>query len=121
MILSRRSFLKVAGLTVVAAASASMFTGCGITSTTPIELVAETGSTNEFSAHVAEIGKKKLIVWPGDAKGDYLKGYLPSYLAQKGLKGFEVVKYEYKTKKDANGKDYNCLEVTVKAAAKKSN
>ena len=30
MILSRRSFLKVAGLTVVAAASASMFTGCGV-------------------------------------------------------------------------------------------
>ena len=32
MILSRRSFLKMAGLTVVAAASASMFTGCGVTS-----------------------------------------------------------------------------------------
>ena len=31
MILSRRSFLKVAGLTVVAAASASMFTGCSTT------------------------------------------------------------------------------------------
>ena len=61
MILSRRSFLKVAGLTVVAAASASMFTGCGITSTTPIELVAETGSAKEFSEHVAEIGKKKLV------------------------------------------------------------
>ena len=29
MILSRRSFLKMAGLTVVAAAGASMFTGCG--------------------------------------------------------------------------------------------
>ena len=29
MILSRRSFLKLAGLTTVAAASASMFTGCG--------------------------------------------------------------------------------------------
>ncbi len=28
MILSRRSFLKMAGLTVVAAAGASMFTGC---------------------------------------------------------------------------------------------
>ena len=116
MILSRRSFLKVAGLTVVAAASASMFTGCGITSTTPIVLVAETDSTNEFSAHVAEINKNKLIVWPGDAKGDYLKGYLPSYLAQKGLKNFEVVKYEYMTKKDANNKDYKCLEVTVKSA-----
>ena len=36
MILSRRSFLKMAGLTVVAAASASMFTGCGAFSTTPI-------------------------------------------------------------------------------------
>ena len=116
MILSRRSFLKVAGLTVVAAAGASMFTGCGAFSTTPIELVAETGSTKEFSAHVAEIGKNKLIVWPGDAKGDYLKGYLPSYLAQNGLKNFEIVKYEYKTETDANGKASKYLEVTVKAA-----
>ena len=30
MILSRRSFLKLAGLTTVAAASASMFTGCNV-------------------------------------------------------------------------------------------
>lgn len=116
MTLSRRSFLKVAGLTVVAAASASMFTGCGITSTTPIELVAETGSAKDFSDHVAEIGKKKLVVWPADAKDDFLKGYLPSYLAKNGLKNFAVVKYEYKTKTDANGKNYKCLEVTVKAA-----
>ena len=29
MNISRRSFLKLAGLTTVAAASASMFTGCG--------------------------------------------------------------------------------------------
>ena len=35
MILSRRSFLKMAGLTVVAAAGASMFTGCGLTTFTP--------------------------------------------------------------------------------------
>ena len=40
MILSRRSFLKLAGLTTVAAASASMFTGCGAFSTTPIKVVA---------------------------------------------------------------------------------
>ncbi len=116
MTLSRRSFLKVAGLTVVAAASASMFTGCGITSTTPIELVAKTGSTNEFSAHVAEIGKKKLVVWPADAKDDFLKGYLPSYLTKNGLKNFKVVNYAYKTKKDKNNKDYKYLEVTVEAA-----
>lgn len=118
MTLSRRSFLKVAGLTVVAAASASMFTGCGVTSTTPIKLVAESNSAEDFSKHVAEIAKKKLVVWPGDAKADYLKGYLPSYLATNGLKNFEVVKYEYKTEKDANGKDYKCLEVTVKASTK---
>ena len=48
MILSRRSFLKMAGLTVVAAAGASMFTGCGAFSTTPIKVVAAKNSTKEF-------------------------------------------------------------------------
>jgi len=115
MILSRRSFLKMAGLTVVAAAGASMFTGCGAFSTTPIKVVAAKDSTKEFQAAVAELNKKKLVVWPADANGDYLKGYLPNYLAANGLKDFEVVKYEYMTKKDANGKDYNCLEVIVKS------
>ena len=115
MILSRRSFLKLAGLTTVAAAGASMFTGCGAFSTTPIKVVAAKDSTKEFQAAVAELNKKKLVVWPADANGDYLKGYLSNYLVANGLKDFEVVKYEYKTKKDANGKDYNCLEVIVKS------
>lgn len=52
MILSRRSFLKLAGLTAVAAASASMFTGCGAFSTTPIKVVAakdaETGKEYKY-------------------------------------------------------------------------
>ena len=117
MILSRRSFLKMAGLTVVAAAGASMFTGCGAFSTTPIKVVPAADSSEEFKTTVAELNKKKLIVWPGDAKGDYLKGYLPSYLAQKGLKNFEVVKYEYRNTKDANDKDYHDLEVIVKSTA----
>ena len=116
MTLSRRSFLKVAGLTVVAAASASMFTGCGITSTTPIKLVADTSSSDDFKNQVTAVGKKKLVVWPADAKDDFLKGYLPSYLAKNGLKNFEIVKYEYKTETDANGKGSKYLEVTVKAA-----
>lgn len=115
MILSRRSFLKLAGLTTVAAASASMFTGCGAFSTTPITVVAVAGSTKDFTDAVAELNKKKLVVWPADANGDYLKGYLSNYLAANGLKDSEVVKYEYMTKKDANGKDYNCLEVIVKS------
>ena len=75
MILSRRSFLKMAGLTVVAAAGASMFTGCGAFSTTPIKVVAAKDSTKEFQAAVAELNKKKLVVWPADANGAYLKGY----------------------------------------------
>ena len=42
MILSRRSFLKVAGLSAVAVAGASMFTGCGSNVfTTPVEFVAD--------------------------------------------------------------------------------
>ena len=116
MTLSRRSFLKVAGLTVVAAASASMFTGCGVTSTTPIKLVADTSTDEAFKNQVTAVGKKKLVVWPGDAKDDYLKGYLPSYLSKNGLKNFEIVNYAYKTEKDKNNKDYKYLEVTVKAA-----
>lgn len=118
MILSRRSFLKMAGLTVVAAAGASMFTGCGLFSTTPITVVAAEGSTDEFKAAVEKLNKDKPFVYPANMDGNYLKSYLPSHLATKGLKDFEVVKYEYKTKKDANGKDYNYLEVTVKSTAK---
>ena len=49
MILSRRSFLKMAGLTGVAAAGASMFTGCGAFSTTPIKVVAAKDSTKAVS------------------------------------------------------------------------
>ena len=119
MILSRRSFLKMAGLTVVAAAGASMFTGCGAFSTTPIKVVAVAGSTKDFTDAVAELNKKKLVVWPADANGDYLKGYLPNYLAANGLSNFAVEKAEYKTAKDTEtGKESKYLEVTVKSTAK---
>ena len=119
MILSRRSFLKLAGLTTVAAAGASMFTGCGLFSTTPITVVAAEGSTDEFKAAVAELNKKKLVVWPADANGAYLNSFLMSNLAANGLSGFAVEKADYKTAKDAEtGKEYKYLEVTVKSTAK---
>ena len=119
MILSRRSFLKMAGLTVVAAAGASMFTGCGLFSTTPITVVAAEGSTDEFKATVAELNKKKLVVWPADANGAYLNSFLMSNLTANGLSNFAVEKAEYKTAKDAEtGKEYKYLEVTVKSTAK---
>lgn len=119
MILSRRSFLKLAGLTTVAAASASMFTGCGAFSTTPIKVVAATGSSPEFVAAVAELNKKKLVVWPADANGAYLNSFLMSNLTANGLSNFAVEKADYKTVKDAEtGKDSKYLEVTVKSTAK---
>lgn len=58
MILSRRSFLKVAGLSAVAVAGASMFTGCGNNNflTTPVEYVA--GDKEEVTADaVAALNK----------------------------------------------------------------
>ena len=119
MILSRRSFLKLAGLTTVAAASASMFTGCGAFSTTPIKVVAAKDSTKEFQAAVAELNKKKLVVWPADANGAYLNSFLMTNLAANGLSYFAVEKAEYKTAKDTEtGKEYKYLEVTVKSTAK---
>lgn len=119
MILSRRSFLKLAGLTTVAAAGASMFTGCGAFSTTPIKVVAAKDSTQEFQAAVAELNKKKLVVWPADANGAYLNSFLMTNLTANGLSNFAVEKAEYKTVKDEKtGKESKYLEVTVKSTAK---
>lgn len=49
MILSRRSFLKVAGLSAVAVAGASMFTGCNATSLfmTPVVYSCTDGKVDE--------------------------------------------------------------------------
>lgn len=119
MILSRRSFLKLAGLTTVAAASASMFTGCGAFSTTPIKVVAAKDSTKEFQAAVTKLNEKKLVVWPADANGAYLNSFLMTNLTANGLSNFAVKKAEYKTATDAEtGKEYKYLEVTVKSTAK---
>lgn len=119
MILSRRSFLKMAGLTVVAAAGASMFTGCGAFSTTPIKVVAAKDSTKEFQATVTKLNEKKLVVWPADANGAYLNSFLMSNLTANGLSNFAVEKAEYKTVKDEKtGKESKYLEVTVKSTAK---
>jgi Tat pathway signal sequence domain protein len=119
MILSRRSFLKMAGLTTVAAAGASMFTGCGAFSTTPIKVVAAKDSTKEFQAAVTKLNEKKLVVWPADANGAYLNSFLMSNLTANGLSNFAVEKAEYKTVKDEKtGKESKYLEVTVKSTAK---
>lgn len=66
MILSRRSFLKVAGLSVVAVAGASMFTGCGSNVlTTPVEFVADTtaAADNTVTAVVEALNKDKTLTF----------------------------------------------------------
>lgn len=116
MILSRRSFLKLAGLTTVAAAGASMFTGCGAFSTTPIKVVAAKDSTKEFQAAVTKLNEKKLVVWPADANGAYLNSFLMTNLTANGLSYFAVEKADYKTATDTEtGKEYKYLEVIVKS------
>ena len=114
MTLSRRSFLKIVGLTAVSVAGASMFTGCNIFSTTPITLVADKGSTDAFKKQVEDANAKKPFVYPADSSENYLKGYLGTHLSFIGLKDFEVVSFEYK--KDA--KDNKFLEVIVKSTKK---
>ncbi|RJW78101.1 twin-arginine translocation signal domain-containing protein [Faecalibacterium sp. AF10-46] len=44
MNISRRSFLKMAGLTTVAAAGAAMFTGCSLYTTVKMEIASADGS-----------------------------------------------------------------------------
>lgn len=48
MTLSRRSFLKVAGLTVVAAAGASMFTGCSGQLLLPVQFTSDALNTEQI-------------------------------------------------------------------------
>lgn len=114
MTLSRRSFLKVAGLTVVAAAGASMFTGCSL-SAAPMKLVADKDASDEVKAAVEKMNELDLIVWPSDAKGAYLDSYLKSYLATANKTGtaLTVVSSEYKTE-TVDGKEVTTLYVTVK-------
>ena len=59
MILSRRSFLKVAGLSAVAVAGASMFTGCGNNNllTTPVEYVA--GDAKKVTEEIVNVLENK--------------------------------------------------------------
>lgn len=55
MNISRRSFLKMAGLTTVAAAGAAMFTGCSLYTTVKMQIVSTDGTVAENV--LAEINK----------------------------------------------------------------
>lgn len=114
MILSRRSFLKLAGLTTVAAASASMFTGCGSLKPVTIVYIYE-GSDSTIQTKVENLNKDKTTYIPLMSGTDYAKGFVSSYLKNTGL---VVDTAEGKTtyKVATEGENKGKLVIYVKAA-----
>lgn len=129
MILSRRSFLKVAGLSAVAVAGASMFTGCNANNffTTPVEFVADAVDADDdtVKAVVEALNKNNTvtsILGHSDLHNqkDQDKKYFTKQLSRlakadkdTGYDKVVVVSTEMGTKKDDKGNDYYCLKVTI--------
>ena len=120
MILSRRSFLKVAGLSAVAVAGASMCTGCNANNflTTPVEYVAgdtqkvttdAVASLNKNNAATSVLGHSDLHNRDMEKEKKYFNDLIT------GLKYTDVeVKDVKMTEKLKDGKfDHYYLEVTI--------
>lgn len=120
MILSRRSFLKVAGLSAVAVAGASMFTGCNANNffTTPVKYVAGDAAKVTIDA-VAALNKNNAatsVLGHSDLHNTYMeneKKYFNKLISDLKITGVKVKDVEMVTEKDENGKDYWCLKVTL--------
>jgi len=116
MNISRRSFLKLAGLTTVAAASASMFTGCGSLKPVTIVYIYE-GPDSTIQTKVENLNKDKTKTTyiPFMSSTDYAKGFVSSYLKGTGL---VVDTDEGKTtyKVATEGENKGKLVIYVKAA-----
>ena len=121
MILSRRSCLKMAGLTTVAAASASMFTGCGSLKPVTIVYIYE-GNDDKIKETVKKLNadKSKTTYIPLMSGTDYAKGFVGSYLKGTGL---DVDTAEGKTtyKIATDGENKGKLVIYVKPATASSN
>ena len=119
MILSRRSFLKVAGLSAVAVASASMFTGCGSNFfTTPVKYVAGDAEKVTTDAVAALNSNKSAtsVLGHSDLHNSDMekeKKYFTNLIAGLKITGVKVEDVVMGTEKDENGKDYWCLKVTL--------
>lgn len=133
MILSRRSFLKVAGLSAVAVAGASMFTGCNANNflTTPVEFVADAADANDdtVKAVVKALNDNKTatsILGHSDLHNqkDQDKKHFTDLIAKlaksdekagksTGYDKVVVVSTEVAQKKDEKGNDYYYVKVTI--------
>ena len=120
MILSRRSFLKVAGLSAVAVAGASMFTGCNANNffTTPVKYVSGDDETVTKDA-VAALNKNNAatsVLGHSDLHNTYMekeKEYFTNLLTGLKYTDVKVEKVEMTKETDKNNKDYWCLTVTL--------
>lgn len=123
MILSRRSFLKVAGLSAVAVAGASMFTGCNANNflTTPVVYVAgdknkvttdAVKALNENKAATSVLGHSDLH----NTNMESEKKYFNSLITGLKVTGVEVEKVTMVWNED---KKYWNLEVTIIKKAEK--
>ncbi len=118
MTLSRRSFLKVAGLTAVSIAGASMFTGCSAFTFTPVEFVAASvgDSLDEnVKAFLAAVENKKVQLWPGDAYKNAEK-CKDNLLFQMKLYGIDTSKIEFTTVTYVEATEDKAAYVEVKVA-----
>ena len=119
MILSRRSFLKVAGLSAVAVAGASMFTGCSNNFlTTPVKYVAgdaekvttdAVDALNKNNAATSVLGHSDLH----NSNMENEKKYFNALITGLKYTDVKVEKVEMTKEKDKNNKDYWCLKVTL--------
>lgn len=117
MILSRRSFLKVAGLSAVAVASASMFTGCGVNNlfTTSVVYSAQEGSgiTEDVIKKLNENKTANAILGHSDLHHDDTERankinaqlITAAKLGLKEAEGLEVASSKIVKKTDKDGKD----------------
>ncbi len=117
MILSRRSFLKVAGLSAVAVAGASMFTGCGVNNlfTTSVVYSAQEGSdiTEDVIKKLNENKTANAILGHSDLHHDDTERankinaqlITAAKLGLKEAEGLEVASSKIVKKTDKDGKD----------------
>ena len=91
MNISRRSFLKMAGLTTVAAAGAAMFTGCSLYTTVQMEIASTDGTV---AADVLTNINKELpkVTIPSFVKE--IKGALKKTVNDALQKAFKEAKYD---------------------------
>ena len=115
MNISRRSFLKMAGLTTVAAAGVAMFTGCGLYTTVQMEIASADGSV--APSVLADVNKEApKVTIPSFVKE--INGALKKTVNDALQKAFKDAKYDQTVTinsiKVAGGK--MTIDVTAKPA-----